>query len=189
MTRLRAERPRFRAWFRSGTKNSSLHAMSKLAYGPMQPRTLWVLRAYLMRVKRPGCAAELLRPIVEVKKAWSYISAPPYIFMNWCFFRHTGNFTNIFIVWRRRSPNWRLSFVSSYLISPSVGLCYIARKNCSDILYTHQFYRVVYWVGSESVVFAKFWIICLSTQIGLQKSIFAVSYDFSLLDLNDSYGS
>jgi hypothetical protein len=97
MTRLRAERPRSRARFRSGTKKSSLHTMSKLAYGPTQPPTQWVLRVFLMRVKRPGCDAELLRPIVE----WSYISAPPYTFMTWCFFRHTGI---VLVVWRHRSP-------------------------------------------------------------------------------------
>jgi len=136
MTRLRAERPRSRARFRSGIKKSSLHTVSKLAYGPMHPPTHWVLRAFLMRVKRPGCDAELLRPIVEVQKAWSYISAPLYTFMTWCFFRHTGI---VLVVWRHRSPSWRLSFVSSYLISPSVGLCYIARNDCSDTVYTHQF--------------------------------------------------
>ena len=85
-----------------------------------------------MTVKRPGCDAELLRPVVEVKKAWSCICTPPYTFMTWCFYRDTGNFINMLIAWRHRSPSWRLSLYLRISLSPSVGLCYIARNDCSD---------------------------------------------------------
>lgn len=188
MTRLRAELPRFSARVRSGTKKSSIHTMSELAYRPTQPHTRWVLRAFLMRVKWPGCDAEILRPVFEVTKAWSCISAPPYIFMTWCFFRHTGNFTNMLVVWPHRSTSLRLSFVSSFLVSVSVGLCYMARNDCSDTVYTHQFYQV-YWVGSESVVFDKFWIICIFLLILVCRKVFSLSQSWFQSDLNDSCGS
>jgi hypothetical protein len=123
----------------------------------MQPAKLLVLQAILMRVKRPGRDADLSRPVVEVKEAWNYISVLPYIFVTCCYIRHTDNFNQCLIVRHHRSSKWRLSFEASFLLSPSIGLCYIARGACSDTVYTHQFYQVVYWVGSESVVSDRFW--------------------------------
>jgi hypothetical protein len=36
------------------------------------------------------------QPVAEVKNAWSYISAPPYIILSWCLSKHRDDFTAIY---------------------------------------------------------------------------------------------
>jgi hypothetical protein len=45
-------------------------------------------------VKRPVREADHLpTSSAEVKNAWSYTSAPQYVFMAWCLVKHRDNFT------------------------------------------------------------------------------------------------
>jgi hypothetical protein len=45
-------------------------------------------------VKLPGREANHSPPpSAKVKNAWSYICAPPYVFMVWCIIKHRDNFT------------------------------------------------------------------------------------------------
>jgi hypothetical protein len=49
-------------------------------------------------LKQPGCEADY-SPLFSaaVKNSWSYITAPPYVFMVWCSFKHRGH--RITILW------------------------------------------------------------------------------------------
>jgi len=73
-----------RVRFPAGDGNSSLHHRVQNGSGPTQPpiqRAPWALS---LGVKRPGREAYHSSPcVVEDKKAWSYISTPPYVFMVW----------------------------------------------------------------------------------------------------------
>jgi hypothetical protein len=68
-------------------------AVSRLALRPMQPPVQWVPGALSQGVKRPGIEADHSSPpSAEVKNAWSYISTPPYILIEWCLVKHRDNF-------------------------------------------------------------------------------------------------
>jgi hypothetical protein len=48
----------------------------------------------LPRIKRLELEADLSAPSsAEVKKAWSFTSTSPYVFMSWCLINHRHNFT------------------------------------------------------------------------------------------------
>jgi hypothetical protein len=56
---------------------------------PTQPLIQWVLGALSLGVKRPGREADYSPPSsAEVKNAWSYTSAPLYVFMAWYLVTH-----------------------------------------------------------------------------------------------------
>jgi hypothetical protein len=70
---------------------------SRTALGPTQPPLQWVAGALSLGVKRPGRETDHSPPsTAEVKNAWSYTSAPQYVFMAWCLVKHRGNFTFTF---------------------------------------------------------------------------------------------
>jgi hypothetical protein len=70
---------------------------SRTALGPTQPPLQWVPGALSVGVKRPGREADHSPPSsAEVKNAWSYTSAPQYVFMAWCLVKHRDNFTFTF---------------------------------------------------------------------------------------------
>jgi hypothetical protein len=62
---------------------------SRTALGSTQPPIQWVPGALSLGVKRPGREADRSPPSsAEVKIAWSYTSAPQYVFMAWCLVKH-----------------------------------------------------------------------------------------------------
>jgi hypothetical protein len=63
----------------------------------IQSPTKWIPRALSLGVKRPECQANhYLSSIVEVKNAWKYISASPYVFMAWYLHKHEDKFNFAF---------------------------------------------------------------------------------------------
>jgi hypothetical protein len=68
----------------------------RTALGPTQPLIQWVPGAFSLGVKRLEREADHSPPSsAEVKKAWSSIPTPQYVFMVWCFVKHRDifNFT------------------------------------------------------------------------------------------------
>jgi hypothetical protein len=66
----------------SVAKNFLFSMSSRLVLGPAQPRTQWIPGAFSLEVKQPGCEADHSpQTSAEVKKIWTYISAPLYAFM------------------------------------------------------------------------------------------------------------
>jgi hypothetical protein len=68
--------------------------MSRLALWPAQPPIQWILEAVSLGVNWLGHEADH-SPLssAKVKKAWSYTSTPPYVFIAWCLVKHRDNFT------------------------------------------------------------------------------------------------
>jgi hypothetical protein len=72
--------------------------VSRTALGTTQPPIQWVLLgAVSLGVKLPGREADNSpSSSAEVTNAWSYTSTPQYVFIAWCFVKHSDNFTFTF---------------------------------------------------------------------------------------------
>jgi hypothetical protein len=82
---------------RRGLESFLFTTASRTALEPTQPPIQWLLRTLSLWVKRPGREADHSPPSsVEVKNAWSYTSAPQYVFMALCLVKHRDNFTFTF---------------------------------------------------------------------------------------------
>jgi hypothetical protein len=68
--------------------------VSRTALGPTHFPIQWIPGALSLGVKQPAREPDhSLPPSAEVKHAWSYTSAPSYVFMAWCLVKYMDNFT------------------------------------------------------------------------------------------------
>jgi hypothetical protein len=93
VTRLWAGRQGFNSW--------QATTVSRQALGPTQPPAQWVPEVLSPGVRWPGREADRLPPsIAQFKNTWSYISTPPYVFMEWCLVKHRDKFTYTKWTWK-----------------------------------------------------------------------------------------
>jgi hypothetical protein len=73
---------------------------SRPTLGPTQPPTQWVPGVLSLWVRRVGREADHSSPsTAEVMNAWSYTSAPQYVFMAWCSVKNTGTSLPLPFAW------------------------------------------------------------------------------------------
>jgi hypothetical protein len=125
-----------RARFPAGAGNFLFTTASRTALGPTKPPIQWVPGALSPGLKRPVCETDHSRPFsATVKNAWSYTSAPQYVFMAWCLVKHRDNFTFTFNFIISTATNIMYKGIYIYQTCQS-GHC--AADN-ANILYLHQF--------------------------------------------------
>jgi len=79
--------------------------VSNQALGSNQTTMEWVPVSFPREWKRPGRESDHSSPfIAEVRNAWSYTSAPPYVYMAWCLIRQSMS------VWRSTSLSTKGNF-------------------------------------------------------------------------------
>jgi hypothetical protein len=67
---------------------------SRPVLGHTRPPIQWVLGVLSPEVRRPEREADHSHPTgAKVRKAWSYASSPPDVFMAWYLVKHTDSFT------------------------------------------------------------------------------------------------
>jgi hypothetical protein len=100
---------------------------------PYPPDRLWGPTQPVPGVKHK--ADHSLRPSVQVKNAWSYISTSPYISVEWCLFKHHGQLYLHLLPITQRARYLELNTVS--LPSPSDPLYVFCSERMNLIVKSH----------------------------------------------------
>jgi hypothetical protein len=107
---------------------------SRPALGPSQPPIQWVLRSHSLGVKRPVRKTDHSPPSsAEVKNAWSYTSAPQYVFITWSSVKaqgklHVFTFYKLILPTRTKYNNVQFgltvpnTYILTYLLTYSMVL-------------------------------------------------------------------